>query len=135
MFGEFGQSRGLPEKHMDSRSILCATDQKQGQKGTPKNLFHKDVAELSGELSVTICLKTLVLLGNALESFRKFFGAARSMFWLCGSFLALDKKHRRKNTHVNSNAFNFNSDTKIGGMMASFLIFLTFRLLFHVYHL
>ena len=38
-------------------------------------------AELSGELS--ICLKTLVLLGNALELF---FGAVRAIIWLCESF-------------------------------------------------
>ena len=31
-------------------------------KGTPKNFCDKDFAELSGELSGAICLKTLVLL-------------------------------------------------------------------------
>ena len=39
------------------------------RKGTPKNLCDKDFAELSGELSGAICLKTLVLLGSALELF------------------------------------------------------------------
>ena len=34
------------------------------RKGTPKNFCDKDFAELSGELSGAICLKTLVLLGN-----------------------------------------------------------------------
>ena len=37
----------------------------QGQKRYPKEvLSDKDVAELSGELSGAICLKTLVLIGN-----------------------------------------------------------------------
>ena len=58
--------------------------------GTPKNLCDKDFAELSGELSGAICLKTLVLMGSVLELFRKFLGAVRSIFWLSGSFLALD---------------------------------------------
>ena len=56
------------------------------RKGTPKNLCDKDFAELSGELSGTICLKTLVLLGSALELFRNLFGAVRAIFWLWGSF-------------------------------------------------
>ena len=56
--------------------------------GTPKNFCEKDFAKLSGELSGAICLKTLVLLGSALELFRKFFGAVRAIFWLWGSFLA-----------------------------------------------
>ena len=34
------------------------------RKGTPKNFCDKDFAELSGELSGAICLKTLVLMGN-----------------------------------------------------------------------
>ena len=34
------------------------------RKGTPKNFCDKDFAELSGELSGVICLKTLVLMGN-----------------------------------------------------------------------
>ena len=50
------------------------------RKGTPKNFYDKDFAELSGELSGAICLKTLVLLGNDL--FRKFFGTVRAIF-LC----------------------------------------------------
>ena len=33
--------------------------------------------------------KTLVLLGSALELFRKFFGAVRANFWLWGSFWSL----------------------------------------------
>ena len=33
-------------------------------KGTPKNFCDKGFAELSGELSGAICLKTIVLLGN-----------------------------------------------------------------------
>ena len=35
------------------------------RKGTTKKLCDKDFAERSGELSGAICLKTLVLLGNA----------------------------------------------------------------------
>ena len=64
------------------------------EKGTTKKLCDKDFAERSGELSGAICLKTLVLLGiitgSPLELFRKFFGAVRAIFWLCGSFLAPD---------------------------------------------
>ena len=60
------------------------------RKGTPKNFRDKDFAELSGKLSGEICLKTLVLLDSALELFRKFFGTVRVIFWLWGSFLALD---------------------------------------------
>ena len=41
-------------------------------------------------LSDAICLKTLVLLGSALELFTKFFGTVRAIFWLWGSFLALE---------------------------------------------
>ena len=40
-----------------------------------QNLCDKDSAELSGELSGAICLKTRVLLVSALELFREFFGA------------------------------------------------------------
>ena len=60
------------------------------QKGTPKNLCDKDFAELSGELSGAICLRTLVLLGSVLELFRKFFGTVRAIFGLWGSFPPLD---------------------------------------------
>ena len=60
------------------------------RKSTPKNFCDKDFAELSGELSGVICLKALVLLGSALESFRKFFGALRAIFWFWGSFLVHD---------------------------------------------
>ena len=34
--------------------------------------------------------------GNPLELFRKFFGAVRMIFWLCGSFLAPDISGVRK---------------------------------------
>ena len=40
-------------------------------------------------------VNTLVLLDNdqkTLELFRKFFGAVRANFWLCGSFLAPEFK-------------------------------------------
>ena len=62
------------------------------RKGTPKNLCGKDFAELSGELSGAICLKTLVLLGSALELFRKFFGAVRAIFWLWVLFWPLNSR-------------------------------------------
>ena len=65
------------------------------RKGTPKNFSDKDIAELSGELSGAVCLKTLVLLGGALELFRKFFGAVRAILWLWGSSLALESCMRR----------------------------------------
>ena len=58
------------------------------RKGTPKNFCDKDFAELSGELSGAICLKTPVLLGSALGWFKKVFGAVRAIFRLWGSFLA-----------------------------------------------
>ena len=58
------------------------------KKGTPKNFCDKDFAELSGELSGPICLKTLVLLGRSLKLLRKFFGTVRAIFWVWGSFLA-----------------------------------------------
>ena len=45
----------------------------QDRNGTTKKLCDKDFAELSAELSGAICLEALVLLGNALELFRKFF--------------------------------------------------------------
>ena len=60
------------------------------RKGTPKNFCDKDFAELSRELSGAISLKTLFLLGSALELFSKCFGAVRAIFWLWGSFLAPD---------------------------------------------
>ena len=58
------------------------------REGTPKNFCDKDLAERWGELSAAICLKTLVLLGSALELFRKFFVTVRAIFWVWGSFLA-----------------------------------------------
>ena len=42
---------------------FCSLLMRDG-KGTPKNFRDKDFAELSGELSGVICLKTLVLMGN-----------------------------------------------------------------------
>ena len=54
------------------------------------HLCDKAFAELSGELSGAICIKTLVSLGGALEWFRKFFGALRAIFWFWGSFLAAE---------------------------------------------
>ena len=62
------------------------------EKVPPKNFCDKDFAELSGELSGAICLKTLVLLGSALELFRQFFGTVGAIFWVWGSFLAPDFK-------------------------------------------
>ena len=59
------------------------------RKSTPKNFCNKDFAELSGELSGAICLKTLVLSGSALDLFRKFFGTVRAIFWVWGSFWLL----------------------------------------------
>ena len=56
------------------------------RKGAPKNLYDKYFAELWGGLSGAIRLKTLDLLGSALELFRKFLGIVRAIFWLWGSF-------------------------------------------------
>ena len=56
----------------------------QGQ--VPKELVRQRFAELSGELSGAICLKTLVLLCDALKSFRKLFGAVRAILWFWGYF-------------------------------------------------
>ena len=55
-------------------------DKCQDRKGTPKNFSDKEFAELSGELSGEICLKTVVLVDSALELFRQFFGAVRAIF-------------------------------------------------------
>ena len=68
--------------------VWVRTVQVRARKGTPKNFCDKDFAELSGELSGAICLKTLVLLGSALELFRKFFGIVRAIFWLWFFLLA-----------------------------------------------
>ena len=61
------------------------------RKGTPKNFCDKDFAELSGELSGVICLKTLALMGHdqkpprivqkILWRFVRFFGFG-VLFWL-----------------------------------------------------
>ena len=50
-------------------------------------MYDKDFAELSGELSGAICLKTLILLGSAHQLFRKFFGTVHAIFWLWVFFL------------------------------------------------
>ena len=58
----------------------------------------KDFAEPSGKLSGAICLKTLVLLGSAPDLLRRFLGAARAIFWLWGSSLALEKQQKTLKT-------------------------------------
>ena len=83
----------VEDKGSLSIEIFCVVIQGlsvRDRKGTPKNFCDKDFAELSGEFSGAICLKTLVLLGSALELFRTLFGAVRAILWLWGSFLALD---------------------------------------------
>ena len=71
------------------------------RKGTPKNFCDKDFAELSGELSGAICLKTHVLLGfeavtpsncseNSLALFVRFFGFG-VLFGLMGGYLPLGR--------------------------------------------
>ena len=65
--------KGIPCKRIWAKNELQ-------QKKSPKNFCDKDFAELSGELSGEICLKTLVLLDRALEFFRKFFGTLRVIF-------------------------------------------------------
>ena len=52
------------------------------EKGTPKNFCDKDFAELSGELSGAICLKTLVLLGNDQKPPR----IVQKVLWYCSWF-------------------------------------------------
>ena len=37
-----------------------------------------------------------VMTGNPLELFRKFFGAVRTIFWFCGSFLVPDFKRIKR---------------------------------------
>ena len=60
-----------------------------GTEKVPQRTFATKIfAELSGELSGAIGLKTLVSLGSALELFRKFFGTVRAIFGVWGSFLA-----------------------------------------------
>ena len=73
------------------RKFLPEICVKKGQfirdrKGTPKNLYDKDFAELSGKLSGPIGLKPLDLLGSALELFRKVFGTVRAIFLLALGF-------------------------------------------------
>ena len=56
------------------------------RKGTPKNFCDKDFAELSGELSGLLCLKTLVLMGKD----RKPHEFVQKNLWRCScDFLAL----------------------------------------------
>ena len=69
---------------------MCQQSGTEKAPPTKKNLCDKDFAELSVERSGSNCLKTLVLLGSALELFRKFLGAVRAIFWLWGSFLVLE---------------------------------------------
>ena len=55
-------------------------------KGTPKNFFDKDFAELSGGLSGAICLETLVFMGNGQQAPR----TGQKILWRCScDFLAL----------------------------------------------
>ena len=56
--------------------------------------MRQDFAELSGELSGAICLKTLVLLDRALDLFRKMFSVLLVQFFGVGSYLALDELSR-----------------------------------------
>ena len=68
------------------------------RKGTTKKLCDKDFAERSAELSGAIASKPFfywVMTHNPLELFRKFFGAVRAIFWLCGSFLPLEQGRDR----------------------------------------
>ena len=58
----------------------------QGQKRYPKERVQQRFAELSGELSGGICVKTLVLSGSVLELFREVVSAVRAIFWRWGSF-------------------------------------------------
>ena len=44
-------------------------------------------------ISGAVCLKTLVLLGSALELFRNFFGTVRAISWVWGSFLAPESEN------------------------------------------
>ena len=49
---------------VDNLSNCLVSAKLRDRKGTPKNFCNKDFAELSGELSGAIFLKTLVLMGN-----------------------------------------------------------------------
>ena len=72
------------------KSYLRANSQclNSGTENVPQRTFcDKDFAELSGELSGAICLKTLVLLGSALELSRNVFGAVRAICLALGFFL------------------------------------------------
>ena len=59
----------------------------QGQKRYPKEVMRQRFCRTFGELSGAVCLKILVLVGSALELFRRFFATVRVIFWLWGSFL------------------------------------------------
>ena len=74
--------------------VIPPPPQIRDRKSTPKNFGDKDFAELTGKLSGAICLKTLVLLGSALELFRNFFGTVRASFWVWCSFLAPHKSKK-----------------------------------------
>ena len=66
-----------------------------GTEKVPQRTFATKIfAELSGELSGAIFLKTLVLL------FRKLFGAVRAIFWLWGSFWVPEFEAGIKKHHI-----------------------------------
>ena len=72
-------------------------------KGTPKSLCDKDFAELSGELSGAICLKTLVSLGSAPVVLFARFLALRSSFLLLRS--GHSEKQSSKHMKMDGNKF------------------------------
>ena len=59
----------MTKTHADLVFQACISFLIRDRTCTPKNFCDKDFAELSGELSGEICLKTLVLLGSALKLF------------------------------------------------------------------
>ena len=65
------------------------------EKVPQKNCVTKILPNVRVNFLVRFASKPLfywILTGNPLELFRKFFGALRANFWLCGSFLAPDPR-------------------------------------------
>ena len=63
----------------------------EGRKVPQRNCVTKILPNVQVNFLVRFASKPLfcwVMTGNPLELFRKFFGAVRAIFWLCGSVLA-----------------------------------------------
>ena len=84
-----GRVRMQPESFVGACLASCCKPNHDGAM-YPKELCDKDFAELSGELSGAISLKTLVFVGSALELFRTCFGTVHAILGRWGCYLALE---------------------------------------------